>query len=47
DGVDIHTAKDPYRSFVYTSFQELATNLSHRRVALLAKKSGNTHLAKM
>ncbi|PKP30705.1 MAG: acyl-ACP desaturase [Bacteroidetes bacterium HGW-Bacteroidetes-16] len=47
DGVDIHTAKDPYRSFVYTSFQELATNLSHRRVALLAKKSANTHLAKM
>ncbi|OFY50259.1 MAG: fatty acid desaturase [Bacteroidetes bacterium GWF2_41_31] len=47
DGVDIHTAKDPYRSFVYTSFQELATNISHRRVALLAKKSANTHLAKM
>jgi len=47
DGIDIHTAKDPYRSFVYTSFQELATNLSHRRVALLAKKSNNLQLAKM
>ncbi|MDP2722333.1 MAG: acyl-ACP desaturase [Bacteroidales bacterium] len=47
DGIDIKTAKDPYRSFVYTSFQELATNLSHRRVALQAKKSGNYHLSKM
>jgi len=47
DGVDLHTANDPYRSFVYTSFQELATNISHRRVASLAKKSGNTLLAKM
>ena len=47
DGVDLHTAKDPYRSFVYTSFQEMATNISHRRVALLAKKTGNLQLAKM
>lgn len=47
DGVDLHTANDPYRSFVYTSFQELATNISHRRVASLAKKSGNHLLAKM
>lgn len=47
DGVDIHTAKDPYRSFVYTSFQETATNISHRRVAQHVKKSGNALLAKM
>jgi len=47
DGIDIKTAKDPYRSFVYTSFQEMATNLSHRRVAVLAKNSGNNALAKM
>lgn len=47
DGIDIQTAKDPYRSFVYTSFQEMATNISHRRVATLAKKSGNAQLAKM
>ena len=47
DGIDLHTANDPYRSFVYTSYQELATNISHRRVASLAKKSGNTRLAKM
>lgn len=47
DGVDLHTANDPYRSFVYTSFQETATNISHRRVAIKAKELGNTHLAKM
>ncbi|WP_421763129.1 acyl-ACP desaturase [Ekhidna sp.] len=47
DGFDIQTAKDPYRSFIYTSFQELATNISHRRVASLAKKAGNALLAKM
>ncbi|HEY9113262.1 MAG TPA: acyl-ACP desaturase [Bacteroidales bacterium] len=47
DGLDIQTTKDPYRNFVYTSFQELATNLSHRRVALLARKTSNLQLAKM
>ncbi len=47
DGFDIQTARDPYRSFIYTSFQELATNISHRRVASLAKKAGNALLAKM
>lgn len=47
DGVDLHTAKDPYRSFVYTSFQELATNISHRRVATKAKELGDKQLAKI
>lgn len=47
DGFDIQTGTDPYRNFVYTSFQELATNLSHRRVATLAKKAGNDLLAKI
>jgi len=47
DGFDIQTGPDPYRNFVYTSFQELATNISHRRVASLSKKSGNNNLAKM
>ena len=47
DGFDIQTGNDPYRSFIYTSFQELATNLSHRRVATLAKKTGNNILAKI
>nr|WP_028298528.1 acyl-ACP desaturase [Olivibacter sitiensis] len=47
DGFDIGTGRDPYRNFVYTSFQELATNVSHRRVASLAKKSGDRLLSKM
>lgn len=47
DGVDIGISKDPYRNFVYTSFQELATNLSHRRVAQFAKQAGDDLLAKM
>jgi acyl-[acyl-carrier-protein] desaturase len=47
DGMDIGTGRDPYRNFVYTSFQELATNISHRRVATLSKKTGNSRLAKI
>ena len=47
DGFDIGTDRDPYRNFIYTSFQELATNVSHRRVAEQARKSGNKGLAKM
>jgi acyl-[acyl-carrier-protein] desaturase len=47
DGFDIGTGHDPYRNFIYTSFQELATNISHRRVAGLAKQSGDKLLSKM
>jgi acyl-[acyl-carrier-protein] desaturase len=47
DGFDIGTGNDPYRNFVYTSFQELATNISHRRVASLAKANGDVTLSKM
>lgn len=47
DGFDIQTGSDPYRNFIYTSFQELATNISHRRVASLSKKTGNHRLAKI
>jgi acyl-[acyl-carrier-protein] desaturase len=47
DGFDIGTGNDPYKNFVYTSFQEMATNISHRRVASLSKQSGNTRLAKI
>ncbi len=47
DGFDIGTGRDPYRNFIYTSFQELATNISHRRVASMAKKNGDTLLSKM
>jgi acyl-[acyl-carrier-protein] desaturase len=47
DGFDIGTGHDPYRNFIYTSFQELATNISHRRVAALAKTNGDKLLSKM
>jgi acyl-[acyl-carrier-protein] desaturase len=47
DGVDNGAATDPYRNFVYTSFQELATNISHRRTATLAKQYGNGQLSKI
>jgi len=47
DGFDIGTGHDPYRNFIYTSFQEMATNVSHRRVASLAKKDGDAILSKM
>lgn len=47
DGFDIQTGTDPYKNFVYTSFQELATNVSHRRTATLSKQFGNTQLSKI
>jgi acyl-[acyl-carrier-protein] desaturase len=47
DGFDIGTGKDPYRNFIYTSFQELATNLSHRRTATLSKQAGCLQLSKI
>jgi acyl-[acyl-carrier-protein] desaturase len=47
DGFDLGTARDPYRSFIYTSFQEMATNLSHRRVAQFAKQAGDDGLARI
>lgn len=47
DGMDIGVANDPYLNFVYTSFQETATQISHRRTATIAKKYGNTRLSKI
>ena len=47
DGFDIQTGTDPYRNFVYTSFQELATNLSHGRVGALAKKADSLELSRI
>ena len=47
DGFDIGTGTDPYKNFVYTSFQELATYISHNRVAQMAKKFGDNKLSKM
>lgn len=47
DGFDIGTGTDPYKNFVYTSFQELATYVSHNRVSQIAKKFGDNKLSKM
>lgn len=47
DGFDIGTGRDPYKNFVYTSFQELATYISHNRVSQLAKSYGDKKLSKM
>lgn len=47
DGFDIGTARDPYKNFIYTSFQELATYVSHNRVSQLAKSYGDKKLSKM
>lgn len=47
DGFDIGTDRDPYKNFVYTTFQELATNISHKRVGKLAKEKHNYALSKM
>ncbi len=47
DGFNIETGHDAYRNFIYTSFQELATNISHRRVASIAKTQGDTFLSRI
>jgi len=39
--------KDPYRGFVYTSFQERATKISHGNVGKLAREQGDTNLSKI
>lgn len=44
NGFDPKTDTDPYLGFVYTSFQERATKISHRNVAILAAKAGETKL---
>lgn len=47
DGFDAGTDRDPYRNFIYTSFQELATYISHKRVGQIAKRKGNRILSRM
>ncbi len=47
DGFVIGTGRDPYKIFVYTSFHELATYISHNRVAQIAKQYGDNKLSKI
>jgi acyl-[acyl-carrier-protein] desaturase len=44
NGFDPLTDDDPYLGFVYTSFQERATKISHRNVGTLAAKAGEEKL---
>jgi len=44
NGFDPQTGDDPYLGFVYTSFQERATKISHRNVGILAKRAGENNL---
>ncbi len=44
DGGDTGNENDPYRTFVYTSFQEIATRVSHLNVAKGALNSGAERL---
>ncbi|XP_015934429.1 stearoyl-[acyl-carrier-protein] 9-desaturase 6, chloroplastic-like [Arachis duranensis] len=46
-GVDVKTENNPYMGFVYTSFQERATFISHGNTARLATKSGDHVLARI
>lgn len=47
NGFNPQTENDPYLGFVYTSFQERATKISHRNVATLARKAGEETLHKI
>lgn len=47
DGGDIGAGADPYKMFTYTSFQETATNYSHRNVAAIARAAGDETLARL
>jgi acyl-[acyl-carrier-protein] desaturase len=44
NGFDPQTGDDPYCGFVYTSFQERATKISHRNVGDLARQAGEERL---
>jgi len=46
-GFDPDTRSDPYRGFIYTSFQERATKISHGNVGKLAAAAGDPKLARI
>jgi len=47
NGFNPGTENNPYHGFIYTSFQERATKISHRNVARLAAKVGEERLQKI
>jgi acyl-[acyl-carrier-protein] desaturase len=47
NGFDPRTEGDPYQAFVYTSFQERATKISHVNTGKLADKGGDSVLSKI
>ncbi|KAK8936495.1 hypothetical protein KSP39_PZI012462 [Platanthera zijinensis] len=46
-GMDPRTENNPYLGYIYTSFQERATFISHGNTARLAKEHGDLKLAQM
>lgn len=46
-GFNPQAKKDPYRGFIYTSFQERATKISHGNVGRLARQYGEKSLSKI
>ncbi|HEY1022420.1 MAG TPA: acyl-ACP desaturase [Flavisolibacter sp.] len=47
NGFDPKTEGDPYQAFIYTSFQERATRISHMNTGKLADKNGDNVLSKI
>jgi len=47
NGFNIGADGDPYKGFIYTSFQERATKISHNNVAKYARSAGCKALSKM
>jgi acyl-[acyl-carrier-protein] desaturase len=47
NGFDPRTEGDPYQAFIYTSFQERATKISHVNTGKLADKSGDAVLSRI
>lgn len=47
NGFNPGAKQDPYRGFVYTSFQERATKISHGNVGRLARQAGDKRLARI
>lgn len=47
NGFNTESGNDPYQGFIYTSFQERATKISHRNVGVLARRAGEEKLHKI